>query len=140
MTEYEIAYLASEYINRTWSVMQFWASVSFGLIALSHLGQRHLNLFATLMVSFLYLGFTLFVMNILRVNGAVVSGFLLQLEALADTPVAIGPGARAIIDTAPGSLEMTAIIMTFSGLFVGALIFLWVSYYHSHKNHAKGHL
>lgn len=140
VTEYEIVYLTSEYINRTWSVMQFWASVSFGLIALSHLGQRHLNFFATLIVSVLYLGFTLFVMNILRINGVVVSGFLNDLEALKGEDGSMGAGALAIMETAPGTLELAAIVTTFWGLFVGSLIFLWVSYIHFRKNNAKGAL
>ena len=129
MTEYEIIYLFSEYLNRTWEVMQFWASVSFGLIALSHLGARYLNALATVIVSAFYIAFTLFVMNILRINGIVGNGFLTELSSLKT----LGPGAQKIIATAPTSLEMTAIITTFFGLFLGSLVFLWLSFWRAHK-------
>ena len=133
MSEYEIVYLASEYLNRTWDVMQFWASVSFGLIALSHLGARHLNILIASLVSLLYIGFTLFVMNMLRVNGAVVTGFLTQLKDLPEAGTPLGAGALAIISTAPNPLQMAAIVLAFFGLFLGSLVFLWFSVLRARK-------
>lgn len=132
MTEYEIVYLTSEYVNRTWEVMQFWASVSFGIIALSHLGARYLNLVMTLIVSLLYIGFTLFVVNILRVNGEVVSGFLLDLQSKTAS-AGLSEGTQAIVDTAPNNLQMAAIVVTFIGFFLGSLFFLWFSYLRARK-------
>ena len=129
MTEYEIVYLSSEYLNRTWEVMQFWASVSFGFIALSHLGAKHLSWLTTCIVTTLYIVFTLFVMNIFRVNGEVGDGFLTELKALEN----LGPGAQAIVASAPTALGMAAIISTFFGLFIASVAFLWLSFWRVRK-------
>lgn len=62
--------------------MQFLASISFGLIALSHFASKHLNLLMTCELTILLIAFTVFVITILKLNGSVVDGFGLTLPTL----------------------------------------------------------
>jgi len=94
MTEYERIYLASDYLNRTWGVMQFWASISFGLIAVAHFSSKHLTTLATPGLTILYIAFTLFVLSILKLNGYVVDGFLQDLRYLQGGGAALSEGAK----------------------------------------------
>ncbi|MDO3385489.1 hypothetical protein QWI17_06500 [Gilvimarinus sp. SDUM040013] len=137
MSEYETVYLFSEYINRTWAVMQFWASVSFGLIALAHFASKHLNVFLTLLVSVLYAAFSVYVMVILRVSGVVADGFLAQLQVMVDASDSVNLGTQAILASAPTAMQNAIIVSSFFGVFVGALLYLWVSVVRTHrKQHA----
>lgn len=127
MSEYETVYLFSEYINRTWTVMQFWASVSFGLIALAHFASKQLNLLLAFLVSTLYVAFSLYVMMILRLSGTVADGFLVQLQSLQSADNPLGPGAQAVLASDLTPLQDAIIVVSFFGVFIGALTYLWVN-------------
>ncbi len=136
MSEYELVYLASEYINRTWQLLQFWASVSFGLLAVSYLAAKHLNLAMAVVLTLLYCSFTLFIMTMLGLNGEVVDGFITDLAALDSTDkgsALTSQGAQKIVTTSPGPLPMALIVSAFFGTFVSTLYFLWRSFLSTHK-------
>lgn len=133
MNEYETVYLFSEYINRTWAVMQFWASVSFGLIALAHFASKHLNILLTAIVSILYAAFSFYVMLILRVSGIVSNAFLADLRVLAAEPESLSLGAQAILSSAPPAAQDAIIIAAYFGVFIGALSYLWISVFRARR-------
>lgn len=125
MTEYELIYLSSEQLNRTWSLLQFWASISFGLIAVSHFANKHLNLAMILTLTVLYLAFTGFIASIIGLNEHVVEGFLEELANKAT----LSKGAQNLITSAPGGGKMIFIFTAFFGTFLGVICFLWYSYW-----------
>ena len=61
MSEFEILDLMTKTEDQRFNLIQWWAGVTFGLIALSHFAGRKLNLFLVVLVVLLYVGFTLFV-------------------------------------------------------------------------------
>ena len=133
MGEYEIAYLLSEHINRMWEVIQFWTSVSFGLIALSHLGAQRLNLGIVLIISFLYLMFSLYAVNIIAMNEAIVAGFMQDIENLIAQEALSSDGILAVHEAKPSTFENLIIRLTSIGTFISAMAFLWFSFLRTRK-------
>lgn len=134
MSEDLIIELMNEYLNRTWSIMQFWVSVSFGLIAVSHLAVKHLHLVMAVVVSILYSAFTIFVISILGLNSEVVSGFIADLAAMNEAGTLMTKGALRVVQNDPGRLQVMSIVIAFMGTFFGTLFFMWYSY---SKNRAQ---
>ncbi|UTF58944.1 hypothetical protein [Gilvimarinus sp. DA14] len=134
MQEYEYVYLASEYINRSWNILQFWVSITFGLLAIAQLAIRHLNAGFLIIITFLYIDFSFFTARLIRFNGDVVKGFVAELEALADLSL----GTMAFINEAPGSLEIALTLSSvFYALFIGTVVFCWYSYVRLVKERGK---
>lgn len=140
MTEYEISFLISEYVNRQWGVMQFWASVSFGLMAVSHISAKHLNMMMVVVISILYVMFSLFVLNILKMSGAVVGGYIADLQALATTESLRTLGADMVIKTRPNSGQMMVIMFTYFGTFSTSLLFLWGAFFLAKRENKDGNM
>ncbi len=60
MTEAEISYQLSEYLNRIWDMQQWWASISIGVLVMAHLASRPLNLLLVAISLGLYTSYTLY--------------------------------------------------------------------------------
>lgn len=130
MSEYELIYLASEYLNRTWSLLQFWASISFGLIAVAYFASKHLHLAMVITLTILYLAFTAFISSIIGLNEHIVAGFMEDLAALNT----LSQGATNLFESAPGPVMQVSIVVVYFGTCFGVLFFLWYSYILSRKN------
>ena len=65
MRESEIIELIQLVLGQQVQMLQWWASMSFALVALAHFGKKNLNLTIVITVSILYVGFTLFVLGVL---------------------------------------------------------------------------
>ena len=128
MSEDLIIDLMNEYLNRTWSIMQFWVSVSFGMIAVSHLAAKHLNWTMAVIISVLYSAFTVFVISILGVNERVVDGFMTDLATKHEAGTLITKGALNVLQSDPSGLQIMSITVAFMGTFFGTLLFLWYSF------------
>jgi hypothetical protein len=128
VSEYEIVYMANEYINRTWEILQVWAGISFGLIAITHFSSKYINLSVVLTASILYVAFSFFAMTIFRTNGEVVDGFLNDLVALEASGIQLSIGSQAVLSEKPGGAAMLSIIAVFFSTFFASLVFLWWSY------------
>ena len=134
MTEYEIADLMIEHVNRIWDVMQFWASISFGLIALCHVAAKRLTVTICLILSMLYISFSIFSFNIQVMNDIIINSYMNDLSILLAQEKLSTTGAQALINTDPTELEMLAIRFVSIGTFLSSLFFLWYSYF---KNRNK---
>lgn len=64
MTEAEIYEFINVHQGTLITLMQWWASVSFALVALAHFGRNNLNLFLVSIVLLLYVAFSLFASRI----------------------------------------------------------------------------
>ncbi|MCP8899581.1 hypothetical protein [Gilvimarinus xylanilyticus] len=124
MTEFEISYLTSEALDRMWDIMQFWVSITFGLIAMSHIARRHLNVILVAAVSLLYLLFSLFVFRVIYFNLKVMQGHLLDLRALGKDK--LSTAQQYFIEYFPSEFEIgIGVLFAFVGLLVCVLLFLW---------------
>ncbi|UTF58656.1 hypothetical protein [Gilvimarinus sp. DA14] len=124
MTEFEISYLTSESLDRMWDIMQFWVSITFGLIAMSHIARRHLNIILVGAVSLLYLLFSLFVFRVIYFNLKVMQGHLIDLRELGEQN--LSSAQRYFIEYFPSEFEIgVGVLFAFVGLLVCVLLFLW---------------
>ena len=133
MTEYEIAYFISEHVNRIWDVMQYWSSISFGLIALCHVAAKRITLPICIILSILYISFSIFSFNIQVMNDFITHQYMDDLRALLTQGNLATAGAQALINTDPTELQMLAIRFVSIGTFISSLFFLWYSYFSNRK-------
>ena len=60
MTEAELLMFATEAIDRLWSLMQWWASISFGLLVVAHIDSSRIGAYLAVLVPLLYTCFSFF--------------------------------------------------------------------------------
>ena len=82
MSEAELLLLGSESLDRVWSLVQWWASISFGLLVIAHIAADRIGLFVAVLVSMLYTGFTLAVLRIAQRNMGIVESVIGDLRVL----------------------------------------------------------
>jgi hypothetical protein len=99
MSEHELLESFRSSFDQAWTQLQWWASVSFGLIALTHFAARKLNLAIVVCVSLLYVLFTIYVSLNVQALTLIGVGYLKELEVLRDSGE-IGPAALSILDFA----------------------------------------
>ncbi len=129
MTEYEIASMISEYANRMWQIIQFWSSVSFGLIAICYLAQNRLSLLINSVITILYIAFSIFVFSMQAMNESVIAGFLQDLQVMIEQGGLQSSGAAAILSSKPSLGQILIIRFASIGTFIGTLFFLWYTYW-----------
>ena len=71
MDEFQLVETYREGFAVQWAQLQWWASVSFGLLALASFGRKHLSLAVTSGLSTLYLLFSVF--SVINVYAMVVT-------------------------------------------------------------------
>ena len=91
MTEFELITLVLERRNEVVSLLQWWASISVGIIAASQLLQRFLNMILLIILIFFYLVFTF---ATFRLSGALSRQMLAAFEDLSKLEE---PSAQAML-------------------------------------------
>ncbi|MGJ8692618.1 MAG: hypothetical protein ACSHW0_09060 [Thalassotalea sp.] len=128
MSEYEIVYMMSVHTDRIWTIMQFWASISFGLMVVAYIAAAKLTLPMISILTFLYIVFSLFILNMLKINGGISDGYIIDLNNLLNSQIAIKHGSQNLLEMNRNSHGFILIITAFIGTFISALFFLWYSY------------
>jgi hypothetical protein len=72
VTEYELFFAWSETTVHLWSMIQFWAGLSFGLIIAAHVAARRLNLVLVAGALLLYTSITLFIGSLIAADGTLL--------------------------------------------------------------------
>jgi hypothetical protein len=126
MTEAEIAFQVSEYLNRVWSMQQWWASVSIGVLVMAHLASDKLNLFLVFISLALYTIYTLYMQQMSLENIDTVFALLRDLEVLVDSGKVSSNNAEEIL----GILTTNPVlfILTFGGTYVCVVSYVIYSY------------
>ncbi len=66
--------------ERIWLIIQFWSSVSFGLIIAVHIIQTRFHWFVTLLLISLYTVYTIFCMRFVQEANIIAGGFIQELN------------------------------------------------------------
>jgi hypothetical protein len=118
-----------EAFSTAWSNLQWWASVSFGLLALASFGRRQLILPAAIGLSVLYSLFTIF--TLLNTVGmlSLAIGAIRELSALRESGniSAVGRGFLGSYERF-GFLNGSIFYACFFATFLGTLTYLWYAY------------
>jgi hypothetical protein len=124
--------LVAEYreaLSSSVAQLQWWASVSFGLIALAHFGRKHLTLMVAICLSAAYFMFTLFAFVNAAFLGRIMAGAQTELSALRDSKNISAVGLALLkIDESGGRLNGILMIVCMVVTFLGTLTFLWYAY------------
>ncbi|MEP1471753.1 MAG: hypothetical protein ABJK25_12330 [Halieaceae bacterium] len=85
MSEPEILELVFTIFDRYWNVVQWWASVSFGLLLVAHFAAERLRLHWVVGVVVLYAVYSLWVYLLLDYNMEVAFAYIRDLSAIIGT-------------------------------------------------------
>jgi len=132
MTEAEITYQISEYLNRIWDMQQWWASISIGVLVMAHLASAHLNLFLIVISLGLYTSYTLYMSQMAGENYETIVALAADLQRLIDSGVVQSQNAieqTAIVDTSPALY-----IVTYAGTYISVVSYLIYCYLKARKN------
>ncbi|MGC5198187.1 hypothetical protein, partial [Aphanothece microscopica] len=116
MTENDLIDAIFAIYDRYWNIIQWWGSVSFGLIAVAHFAAEKLNVYLLLLLVMLYSLFTGWVALDYFFNVQILSGFnadLAEFGGLAHH------GSRALLESKTVykgvALQNIAVAITFCG-------------------------
>ena len=101
MNEIEILELMAMHDDKAWSVLQFWTSVSFGLLIAAHFAAANVSRSVLVVVLVLYILFTATVMPGIRFETQAIKAAGKQLEILADEGAKLSLISRAALDYGP---------------------------------------
>ena len=108
--------------------MQWWASVSFGLLAVAQFGRDQLNRVFIVVLALLYAAFTLYTAVNITSFFREFDGYRADLRGIAETGE-ISAGALAwITPTRMGALLFPSFATCTLGIFFGVLFYLVYSY------------
>jgi hypothetical protein len=124
MSEYEILDLMTKTEDQRFNLIQWWASVTFGVIVLSHFAGRKLNLFLVILVVLLYVGFTLFVADLFFGNLTQAALHREDLAAMQALGMPLSEVSRQILGENPQVLRGIGFYVAVIGAFVGSISYL----------------
>ena len=127
MNEADLIYHLSETINRSWALIQWWASISFGLLLVAHFASDRLNRYLLIFLSALYLGFSILMMAVLQKNVGVTNAVYVDLAKLAESSEAITATGRFWLENRGISFQILLPI-TLLGTFIGVWGYLIYCY------------
>ena len=114
-----------------WSSLQWWASISFGLIALSTFGRERLNLPITIFLTVLYSLFTVYTLGNGSLMIAQATGAVQDLAALRDSGE-IGATGALTLQRSENPMAGLDFGLIFFGCFIatyaGSVAYLWYSF------------
>jgi hypothetical protein len=123
------------YMTSAWSQLQWWASVSFGVLALARFAAKDLRRWHVIGVSILYVAYTVYcVINTLMLTNY-AGGFFRELQAQREAGDLAPPVSRAM--GFANSLNAPAVLTFFVclvGLFLVSLTYLWGAHLKGRKS------
>ncbi len=126
MTEAEIAYQVSEYLNRVWSMQQWWASISIGVLVMAHLASAKLNLLLVCISLALYTSYTLYMQQMSLENVETLFALLRDLEVLVDSGKVSSNNAEELLKIL--ATNPMLFYLTFGGTYVCVVSYVIYSY------------
>ena len=127
MTEAEIALQVTEMYALSWTVQQWWASVSIGLLVLSHVAYDRLNVSLVTIIVVLYTAFSAYLLQILDSQAVTVADYLSDLRTIAESGYTLTAGTQALIDS-ENTASVVLVVVALWGTYVGCIAYLIYSY------------
>lgn len=129
MSEADVLEQLFSVYDRYWVIVQWWASVSFGLIMIAYFAADKLSALLLAVVIGLYLVYSGWVLMLLFYNVEVAYGLFLDLASLAASGLLESEGARVALESPyvryGTNLGMIALPATFLAC-VGYLVFAYL--------------
>lgn len=127
MSEAEILYQFTLFQDRTWETIQWWVSMSLGLVAVAHFGGKSLTKPLFILLLTLYISFTVFMATYVNISQERMLASLEDLAALPPDQLSFTSGTvlAGNTDSIIFSLSMTICLF---GVFAGSIYFLYYTY------------
>lgn len=132
MNEADLIYQLSIVLDRIWSMQQWWASVSIGVLVMAHLASSRLNLFLIILSLALYSLYTFFMYSMLLENVGLLSALARDLQALIDSGVANSHVAKEQADIMNDGSGL--FVATYAGTYVSVMAYLLYSYMRARRD------
>lgn len=119
MNEAELLLIASEALDRMWALLQWWASISFGLLVVAYIAPDRVGIYLAGLISVLYTLFSIGVGGIAQRNLGIVESVYEDLRILQDGGVELTMTAKYMIsdDGIVTSLALPlAVALTYGGI------------------------
>jgi hypothetical protein len=129
-TEAELLELIVLRLQLTDGILQWWASVSFAVIALAHFGRKSLNLPIVIVVLGSYIAFTLSLNSAFFMHQQVLDGHTEDLAAMASVSD-VSESSKQYLNSMDSNAPVLAIsfyLIAYFGSFLGSIFYLLYSY------------
>ena len=124
MTDLEVIYQLSEVYNRVWNMSQWWASISFMIIAISHFTSHKLNKFLVGIILILYMAFSIWLYRFSTYNVSIIFGLLQDLQNLIDSGVPLSQGAIRYLAVKEDWITPIFINIAQAGTFIATISYV----------------
>ena len=131
MTEAEVIFQISEVANRLWMLLQWWASISFGVLIVAHIASNQLNLFLTVVILFLYSAYSVYMFDLAEYNNSIYFAFGADLQNMSDAGIELTAGASANIVQPELGYSIGPVV--FVGTYLSVNAYLIYSYIQGRK-------
>ena len=129
MSELALVEVINLALSEMHDMIQWWASLSIGVIALTHFWEKRLNLPMAAALSVAYTLFTAYVMVNILGFGSTMNGYGQELMAMRDAGTLSGGGALYLDSNVRLSRVATAIFgLSLIGIYCSALLSLIFAY------------
>lgn len=134
MSEAELIEQLFSVFDRYWFVVQWWASVSFGLIMIAYFAADKLSALLLGVVIGLYLIYSCWVYMLLIYNIDIATGLLADLNSLREAGELKTEGARAALDNPFVRYGTWLGNIALPSTFFACIGYLLYAYTHARKN------
>jgi hypothetical protein len=101
MTEADLLSQLSSFGDFLWSLMQYWTSISVGILIASHFVASRLNGFILAIFIIIYTVFTVQIVTLMQLELQAIKGIFMDLEIMAGKGVALSNTARQVLEHSP---------------------------------------
>ena len=134
MSEAELIYQASEYLDMIWSMQQWWASISIGVLIMAHIASARLNLFLIIICIGLYTSYTLYMLQMSGENYETIFALATDIEALINNGEAKTHAAVELSEIR--STSPILYYITFGGTYLSVVAYVLFSFRRSRATDA----
>lgn len=134
MSEAEITFQVSEYLNRMWGMQQWWASISIGVLIMAHLASSKLNMLLLFISLGLYTSYTLYMLQMSQENVETIFALANDLEVLVASGAVNSDNSREILQIR--STNPILFYVTFVGTYISVVAYLVYSYFNARAESA----
>ena len=120
MTEAELLMIASESLDRMWSLMQWWASISFGLLVVAHIASHRIGNYLAVLFPVLYTCFSFGVVAIIQRNLGIVESVYEDLRIMQAGNIELSITAKYMAQGA-GIVGSFAVPIALVATYIGVL-------------------
>jgi hypothetical protein len=101
MTEADLLAQLNSFGGFLWTLLQYWTSVSIGILIGSHFVAKRLSVVFLALFLFVYILFTLQALELMRMQVFQIRSIAMDLNDLADNEVVLSHTARTFLERSP---------------------------------------